>query len=187
MKKNIGSTLALYPTPAVVVGTFVDGKINWMLVAHIGIMGHNLIMLSMHKTHLTNKGVKELNKVSVNIIDEKMIVKADYVGSVSGDKTDKSVVFEYETGEAGMPVINESPLTMECEVIHNYETDTFDNFICTIRNTYAEESILAENGKIDYNKLKPVLFEMPTYSYLRTGEVIGKCRTLGKEYQQEAE
>lgn len=33
MKKNIGNVLALYPTPAVVVGTEVGGKINWLLVA----------------------------------------------------------------------------------------------------------------------------------------------------------
>ena len=38
-----------------------------------------------------------------------------------------------------------------------------------------------ENNKIDYAKLKPVLFEMPTYEYLRTGEIIGKCMTFGKE------
>lgn len=40
-------------------------------------------------------------------------------------------------------------------------------------------------GKVDYNKLKPVLFEMPTYSYLKTGEVIAKCTTPGKEYSKQ--
>ena len=35
MKKNIGPTLALYPTPAVVVGAFVNDRLNWILVAHI--------------------------------------------------------------------------------------------------------------------------------------------------------
>lgn len=51
MKKNIGNVLALYPTPAVVVGTEVNGKVNWLLVAHVGIIGHDLIMLSMFKKH----------------------------------------------------------------------------------------------------------------------------------------
>lgn len=41
MKRNLGSVLALYPTPAVVVGTFVQEKVNWVLVAHVGIIGHN--------------------------------------------------------------------------------------------------------------------------------------------------
>ena len=62
-----------------------------------------------------------------------------------------------------------------------YETKGFDNFILKIENTYAEEEVLNENNKIDYAKLKPVLFEMPTYEYLRTGEIIGKCMTFGKE------
>ena len=58
MKKNIGNVLALYPTPAVVVGTEVNEKVNWLLVAHVGIIGHDRIMLSMHKAHDTNQGVK---------------------------------------------------------------------------------------------------------------------------------
>ena len=45
----------------------------------------------------------------------------------------------------------------------------------------AEENVLNEDGKLDYRTLKPVLFEMPTYEYLRTGDVIGKCMSYGKE------
>ena len=59
MKKNIGSTLALYPTPAVVVGAIVDGKPNWLLVAHLGIIGHDRVMVSMAKAHYTNHGITE--------------------------------------------------------------------------------------------------------------------------------
>lgn len=44
MKKNIGNALALYPTPLVVVGTMVDGKPNWVLVGHLGIIGHDRVM-----------------------------------------------------------------------------------------------------------------------------------------------
>ena len=46
---------------------------------------------------------------------------------------------------------------------------------------YAEE-MLDEKGKPDYAKLKPVLFEMPTYKYLRTGDIIGDCVKMGKAY-----
>ena len=77
MKKNIGQTLALYPTPAVVVGTEVNGKVNWLLVAHIGIIGHDRILLSMHKAHYSNQGVKATGKVSVNMVDEAMLQRAE--------------------------------------------------------------------------------------------------------------
>ncbi|MGN1051911.1 MAG: flavin reductase family protein, partial [Candidatus Scatosoma sp.] len=62
----------------------------------------------------------------------------------------------------------------------DYETDGFDNFILKIERTYVEEKYLNEQGKIDYGKLKPVLFEMPTYEYLKTGEILGKCMSLKK-------
>ena len=84
--------------------------------------------------------------------------------------------------EAGMPVIEQSPLVMECEVIDTYEIDGFKNYICNVLNTYVEEDKLDEKGKPDYTKLKPVLFEMPTYKYLRTGDIIGDCVKMGKAY-----
>lgn len=93
-----------------------------------------------------------------------------------------SGVLPYHLGEAGMPVIEQSPLVMECEVIDTYEIDGFKNYICTILNTYVEETMLDEKGKPDYTKLKPVLFEMPTYKYLHTGDIIGDCVKMGKAY-----
>ena len=35
---------------------------------------------------------------------------------------------------------------MECEVVDNYETETFDNFICKITNTYVDEDCLTGQG-----------------------------------------
>lgn len=58
MKKNIGNGLALYPTPLVVVGAMVDGKPNWLLVGHLGIMGHDHVMVSLAKPHYTNLGIR---------------------------------------------------------------------------------------------------------------------------------
>ena len=181
MKKNIGTPLALYPTPLVVVGTMVNGKPNYLLVGHLGIIGHDRIMVSLAKTHYTNQGIKNTRTLTVSIVDEAMLKKADYVGCVSGSKTDKSTVFAYHTGETGAPIIDEAPVVIECIVDDIYETEGFESFICKIAGVHAEESVLTENGKIDYRSLKPVLFEMPTYEYLRTGDVIGKCMSFGKE------
>lgn len=181
MKKEIGNSLALYPTPLVVVGAMVNGKPNWLLVGHLGIMGHDHIMVSLASAHYTNKGIRETKKLSVAIVDEAMLGKADYVGCISGSKEDKSEVFPYHMSEAGVPIIDEAPVVMECTVADIYETDGFENFICTINHVYAEEAVLDDKGKINYGVLKPVLFEMPTYKYLRTGEVIGSCMKIGKE------
>lgn len=179
-KKNIGSLLALYPKPMTVVGAEVNGKVNWLVVGHTGIIGHDRILVSMNKSHYTNQGIKASKKFSINLVSREMLPKADYVGSVSGASVDKSEVFDFHWGENGSPVIDASPLTMECNVVDIYETEGFDNFICSIVNTYAAPEVLDSEGKLDYTRLKPVLFEFPTYSYLATGEVIGKCRNLEK-------
>ena len=84
-------------------------------------------------------------------------------------------------GENGSPVIDEAPITMECKVEDVYKTDGFESFVCSIVNTYASEDVLDKEGKLDYTKLKPVLFEFPTYSYLATGEIISKCLNLDKQ------
>ena len=178
MKKKIGNGVALYPTPLVVVGAMVNGKPNWLLVGHLGIMGHDHVMVSLAAAHYTNQGIKETRKLSINIVDEDMLAKADWAGYVSGNKVDKSTLFDYTLDDAGVPVITQSPVTMVCSVEDIYETKGFESFICTIDATYAEETVLNEEGKIDYHILKPVLFEMPTYEYLRTGDVIGKCMSL---------
>ncbi|MFQ9702406.1 MAG: hypothetical protein ACLR0U_09085 [Enterocloster clostridioformis] len=34
---------------------------------------------------------------------------------------------------------------------------------------------MTETGKPDYNKLKPVLFQFPSYEYLATGEVLANA------------
>ena len=184
MKKNVGALLALYPTPVTVIGAMNGDKPTWTLAAHIGIIGHDRVLISLAAPHFINGCVKRTKKLSINLADEAMLPEADFVGSVSGAKTDKSAVFEYDLGDAGAPVVRKSPLTMECSVADIYNTPNFESFICTIDNTYVAEEYLNEKGKVDYEILKPVLFEFPTYQYLKTGEVIGKCLSFKKTSEQ---
>ena len=181
MKKNIGKTRALYPTALVVVGAMVDGKPNWTLVGHLGIIGHDRVFVSMAAPHYSNKGIKEHRTLSINIVDEAILARADHAGCVSGSKEDKSELFPWSVGENGAPILNEAPVSMACTVEDTYCTPGFESFICTIAATYADEGVLTQDGKLNYHVLKPVLFEMPTYEYLRTGEVIGKCMSFGKQ------
>ena len=51
MKKDLGSVLGLYPTPLVVVGAMVEGKPNWVLVGHVGIIRHDRNLVSLEKPH----------------------------------------------------------------------------------------------------------------------------------------
>lgn len=174
-KKNIGAALALYPCPIVVIGAMVDGKPTWTLAAHAGIMAHSHLMVSLVQAHYINRGIRENRKLSVNVVDESWLAKADLTGTRSGNKTDKSEMFAWTPGENGAPLIDDAKVSMECETDGNYELEHFDNFICRILATYADETVLNEKDKIDYHTFKPALFEFPTYAYFVTGEKIGDC------------
>ena len=178
MKKSIDTKLALYPTPVTVIGAMNSDKPTWTLVAHIGIIGHDRILVSLAEPHFINHLIKENGRLSVNLVTEEMLPAVDVSGSVTGAKNDKSSLFEYELGKNGTPVIKAANLTLECSVADIYKTPGFESFICTIDNTYVEEDCLNDKNKPDYTKVRPVLFEFPNYQYLRTGDVIGKCLTF---------
>ena len=178
MKKNIGATLALYPSPLIVVGAMVEDKPTWTLVAHAGIMAHSHLMVSLVQAHYISRGIRENKKLSVNVVDASWLKAADKMGTVSGNKTDKSAAFAWTLGENGAPLIDDAKVSIECEVDGNYELEHFDHFIAKILATYADDSVLNEEGKIDYRLFKPVLFEFPTYEYYVTGEPVGKCMKM---------
>ena len=72
---------------------------------------------------------------------------------------------------------------MECIVEDVYECNGFDNFICSIGATYAADEVMNAEGKLDYTRLHPILFEFPAYQYLRSGDVVGHCTDAGKKYR----
>ena len=84
MKKNIGSALALYPTPAVVIGAMNGETPTWTLVAHVGIIGHDRVLVSLASAHFINGCIKKEEKLSINIVSEDMLPAADYVGRCQG-------------------------------------------------------------------------------------------------------
>jgi flavin reductase (DIM6/NTAB) family NADH-FMN oxidoreductase RutF len=188
MKKKLDGINVLYPTPTVLVGAMVDGKPNFITIAHIGIVKHArpyLISLSMNKAHYTNPGIKENKAFSVNIPSENLVVETDYAGLVSGKKTDKSDLFEIFYGEVeNAPMIKSCPLNMECKLYDTYDTPTHDLFIGEIVETHADESVLTD-GKVDLAKLKPLLFDMSSVKYWSVGEAIAGCWNIGKQLKQE--
>jgi len=183
LKKKIGDQNVLYPTPVTVVAALVNGKVNFINVAHVGIVNAqapHLISLGMNKAHHTNIGIRENGTFSVNVFSIDKMAEVDYVGLVSGSKTDKSAVFETFFGELKTaPIIRDCPLSMECRLHDTYETKTHDLFIGEITATYADESVLT-GGKVDLAKVRPLLFDMSSRKYWSLGTPVGDCWGAGK-------
>jgi len=187
LKKPLDGINVLYPTPTTIVGAIVEGKVNFITIAHIGIVNHArpyLISLSLAKAHYTNAGIRENKTFSVNIPNEDLVVETDYVGIVSGKKTDKSSVFEVFYGDLeNAPMITECPINMECKLYDVYDTPTHDLFIGEIVETYADESVL-KNGKVDLARVKPLLFDMSSIKYWSIGKAVADCWNIGKQLKK---
>jgi flavin reductase (DIM6/NTAB) family NADH-FMN oxidoreductase RutF len=182
MKKKLEPINVLYPTPTVLVGTLVDDRPNFITIAHIGIVNHArpfLISLSMGKVHYTNAGIKESQAFSVNIPSEDLVAETDYVGLVTGNKVDKSKLFDLFYGELeSAPMIRICPVNMACRLYDTYDTPTHDLFIGEIIETYADESVL-DQTTVDIARLKPLLFDMSSKKYWSLGPALADCWRVG--------
>jgi flavin reductase (DIM6/NTAB) family NADH-FMN oxidoreductase RutF len=188
MKKDIGPANAMYPSLTTIVGTVVDGRPNFMAVAHVGIMNHGqpqYISVGINKAHHSPKGIREHKQFSVNIPSQDLMVQTDYVGIVSGRNTDKSTVFElYKGALEHAPLIAQCPVAMECRLHHVVEFEKHEVFIGEIVKTWADEDVLTDKGLMDPAKVRPLLFDMGTVSYYGLGPVLGGCWSVGKQLKK---
>jgi flavin reductase (DIM6/NTAB) family NADH-FMN oxidoreductase RutF len=175
--------MALYPMPTILVGALIDGKPNYMPIAHVGIADFNHVSLSMGRQHYTNIGIKSNGTFGMSMPSEAMVKETDYCGIVSGSKEDKSGLFKTFYGELETaPMIEECPLTMECKLIQTVELERHDVLIGEIVRTYVEEEYLTD-GKPDFMKIAPILF-IPTADYFSLGARFASAWNIGKELKK---
>jgi flavin reductase (DIM6/NTAB) family NADH-FMN oxidoreductase RutF len=176
---------ALYPSLTTIVGAVVDGRPNFLTIAHVGIMNHGqpqYLSFGINKRHHTNQGIVEHREFSVCIPGEDLVVQTDYVGLVTGRNTDKSGVFElFAGGLAHAPLIKACPVCMECRLARVVDFETHDVFIGEVVATHADESVLREDGNIDIARVRPLLFDMASLHYWSLGAQGAPCWSVGKE------
>jgi flavin reductase (DIM6/NTAB) family NADH-FMN oxidoreductase RutF len=184
-KINLGSTIPAYPMPVSLVGAHVDGKPNFLTVAWFSMAGYKpaRIAIALGKGHYTNPGIRDNKAFSVCLPSEKMVEITDYCGIVSGEKTDKSEIFDLFYGELRTaPMIRECPLCIECKLSEIVESGLNEIFIGDIIGIYTEERFLTD-GKLDFNKMKPLILSQPDATYWRLGEQVAKAWNVGKKYK----
>ncbi|MCE5336587.1 MAG: flavin reductase family protein [Desulfobacteraceae bacterium] len=181
--KKLGPVNALYPMPCTLVGAIVEGRPNFITVAHVGILNSGkpqYLSIGLNKAHYTNAGIKANGAFSICLPPESLIVETDYCGIVSGKTKDKASLFDvfYGTLETA-PMIRQCPVCMECSLDRILNFESHDIFIGQLVETYAEDSVLTE-GAIDISKVKPLLFDMASRKYFSLGQSLGNCWSIGK-------
>lgn len=181
MKIELGVKNCLYPLPTVLVGTLVNGKPNYITIAHVGIMDLESVSLGMNKRHYSNAGIKTNKTFSINIPSTAMIKETDFCGLVSGKDRAKADMFTtfYGTLKTA-PMIEQCGINMECELVKIVDFPNHDVFIGKIINTFCDETVLTD-GEVDIVKVQPILFVINNQSYYGVGEKLAKAWSIGKE------
>lgn len=183
MKKNFGKQTILYPMPVLIIGSYDEnGKPNAMNAAWGGIHNTEEVGICLSADHKTVKNILKSKAFTVSFADVDHIVACDYVGIASGnkveDKMEKAGFTVSKSEFVNAPVINELPLSLDCELV-SYDEES-EYMVGKILNVAADEKILTE-GKIDASKLNPVTYDPVSHNYVKLGEVVGKAFSDGKK------
>lgn len=174
MRKDLGKKLSFMPLPVLIIATYDENnKANAMNAAWGGVSDYHQIYISLAQ-HKTTKNLLLKKAFSVSFATKETAVISDYFGVVSGndeDKISKAKVHVTPSKYVDAPIIEEYPLTLECEV----ESFNDDILIGNIINVSIDEHYLDDKGNIDVEKMNIIVFDMITNTYRVLGDVVAKA------------
>lgn len=157
-----------------------DGTPNAMNAAWGGICGYDEVIVDLG-SHKTTDNIAVTKAFTVAVADAKHVVECDYVGIASGrddaDKMKKAGFTTVKSEFVNAPVINELPLTLECEL----KSAVDGKYIGKIINVSCDEEFLGADGLPDLSKFTPITFDPVHHKYIALGDEVGKAFSDGKK------
>ena len=153
----------LNPLPAVMVSCS-DGKVdNVLTIAWTGIINSDppITYVSVRKSRHSHQLIEESGEFVINLVNEDLARSADYCGVRSGrneDKFAKCNLTKSPADHVKAPLIEESPVNLECKVLEVKEYPTHDMFIAEIVAVHANEELFDEDNKIRLDLANMVAF-----------------------------
>lgn len=186
MRKHFGAKPYTYPQPVFIVAAYgEDGKANAMNAAWGGISDSTQISMCLSPEHKTVKNLLSRGAFTVSMADAAHTAQCDYVGVVSGnqvpDKLEKAGFHTEKAQFVDAPVIQELPMALECRLV-SYDKDSC-RLVGEIVSVSAEERILGLDGKIDPEKLEPIVFDPVHNAYRKLGEKTGDAFQDGLKWK----
>ncbi|MDE7275833.1 MAG: flavin reductase, partial [Lachnospiraceae bacterium] len=145
------------------------------------------VMMCIGGEKLTKDRIKAGSVFSANLVTEKLLPMADYLGTKSGYDEDK-MLFNADISKGAVldvPILTESPVNFEVEVTRSIPLDDGEVFLCKIRNVLYNEELTDEKVLVGerLRKIAPISTTCNTY-FSYTGEVLGAWGEPGKLFLQ---
>ncbi len=184
MKKSLGIGTYAVPSPVWVVGTYdASGKPNLMTAAWGGICNSKppCIYVSLRAATYSHGNIMRRRAYTVSIPSEKHIREADWIGIASGRDHDKFAEAKLKPARSKLvdaPYVEEFPLVIECRVKEVVELGLHTQFIGEIADVKADEDTLGADGRIDIEKVKPIIFSAGSGKYYAVGAKLRDAFTV---------
>ena len=180
--RNLGSEGELFPQSVFIIASYgEDGTPNAMNAAWAGECSRHEICFNIGD-HKTTANIVAKKAFTVSPADAAHVVEADYFGIATGNEVNKaeaSGMTFVKSEFVDAPVIEEFPLTMECEVTEIQGDEHGARIVGRVVNTRVDESILDEEGRVDFDKMRPIVYDSTRRIYRVVGDVVGGAWDAG--------
>lgn len=168
----------LYPLPAVLVSVGDEsGRTNILTVAWTGTVCTNpaMVYISVRPERYSYPMLAESGEFVINLTTEKLARATDYCGVRSGRDVDKWKETGLHAGNSVSlsytPVIEESPVNIECKVTEIKELGSHHMFLAEVAAVQADGAYFDENDKFELNESGLLVYSHG--EYLGLGERLG--------------
>ncbi|AEW22629.1 flavin reductase-like protein [Tannerella forsythia KS16] len=178
MKQDWKPGTMIYPLPAVMISCGSDpSEYNILTVSWVGTICSNppMCYISVRPERFSYPILKKNMEYVINLTTRDMAFATDWCGVVSGKDHCKFEEMKLTPGRASIvraPLIEESPLCIECRVKEVMRLGSHDMFISEVVNVKADEKYLhPETGAFDMQKA-----DLLTYvhgKYYGMGDLLG--------------
>lgn len=192
MKINVKNHTMMYPAPSVVASAYdEDGNADACTLAFATMCSHHppAVMIAINSTlkRKTLKSILNTEEFCLAFPSVEHMAEVDYLGIESGYNANKleKINFNYHKAQkVNAPIIEEFKVSLECRVMHIAEVGSHTQITGEIVNVQADESVLNDKDKIDFELLNPLAYDDITHSYYMTGEKIDNAFKPGLKFKK---
>lgn len=178
MKQDWKPGTLIYPLPAAIISCgSTPEEYNIITLSWLGTICTNppMCYISVRPERHSYEIIKRDMEFVINITTEDLAFATDWCGVRSGKDFSKFDEMKLTPGKASIvqvPIIEESPLNIECRVREILSLGSHDMFIADVVNVKADEKYIdPETGKFSLESAKPIAYSHGQYYGL--GEKIG--------------
>lgn len=147
----------LYPLPPVMVSCGTMEKSNIITVAWTGTVNSEppMTYVSVRPERYSYGLIKETGEFVINLTTDRLVWNADFCGVKSGRDVDKFALpglTAIAASEVGAPMIEESPVNIECRVERSMLLGSHEMFLAKIIAVNVSEKLLDAKGVLHLEK-----------------------------------